>query len=196
MTVDVFGESLNLFEINTRLEGFEHYIESIFGPGGPLSSEKVKDVVRGQINKLSNLRFPRQASNVEITAEDLKSSIDKLPYKLDYNYNTPKLSLGMKIFGNDLQYVDFEGNEEVQNVANAMNPMTYVYNFLSGKEIKFKKAGVFLDASYSIPTYTGFPLNLKVHGSSGVDFKMIGSLKADNFFETKKMNLKGHVTPR
>lgn len=31
-TTDVFGESINFFEINTRFEGYENLFESIFGP--------------------------------------------------------------------------------------------------------------------------------------------------------------------
>lgn len=39
-TADLFGESVNLFEISARMEGFEHMIESMFGPKGPLNAER------------------------------------------------------------------------------------------------------------------------------------------------------------
>lgn len=42
-TADLFGESVNLFEISARMQGFEHMVESIFGPKGPLNTEKLVD---------------------------------------------------------------------------------------------------------------------------------------------------------
>lgn len=38
-TADLFGESVNFFEISSRAEGFEQLITSIFGPTGPLNRE-------------------------------------------------------------------------------------------------------------------------------------------------------------
>lgn len=38
-TVDLFGESINIFEVNAYMQGFEHMIEGMFGPKGPLSTE-------------------------------------------------------------------------------------------------------------------------------------------------------------
>ena len=34
LTVNLFGESLNLFEVGARAEGFESMIEDFFGPDG------------------------------------------------------------------------------------------------------------------------------------------------------------------
>lgn len=39
-TADLFGESVNLIEISARMQGFEHMIEQMFGPKGPLNTEK------------------------------------------------------------------------------------------------------------------------------------------------------------
>lgn len=38
-TVDLFGESINIFEVNAYMQGFEHMVEGLFGPKGPLSTE-------------------------------------------------------------------------------------------------------------------------------------------------------------
>lgn len=58
------------------MEGFEHYVESIFGMKGPLSSERVKE----------KLRFLRSSP------EDLKSKVDALPNVIDTNFENPKVS--------------------------------------------------------------------------------------------------------
>jgi hypothetical protein len=61
------------------MEGFEHYVETAFGPLGPLGSNKVKE-------GLEKLRFLRS------TPEDLKSKVDALPNVVDTNFNDPKVS--------------------------------------------------------------------------------------------------------
>lgn len=38
-TIDLFGESINIFEVNAYMQGFEHMVEGMFGPKGPLSTE-------------------------------------------------------------------------------------------------------------------------------------------------------------
>jgi glyceraldehyde-3-phosphate dehydrogenase/erythrose-4-phosphate dehydrogenase len=61
------------------MEGFEHYVESIFGTKGPLSSAAVKQ-------GLEKLRVLRSAP------EGLKSKVDALPNVVDTNFNNPKVS--------------------------------------------------------------------------------------------------------
>lgn len=38
-TIDLFGESINVFELTAHLQGFEHMAESIFGPNGAYNEE-------------------------------------------------------------------------------------------------------------------------------------------------------------
>lgn len=45
LTVDLFGESVNIFEISAYMQGFEHIVEGIFGPKGPLSTKGFSDNV-------------------------------------------------------------------------------------------------------------------------------------------------------
>lgn len=45
LTVDLFGNSINLFEIGGRMEGLEYFLESYFGPNGYFSETDVKEAV-------------------------------------------------------------------------------------------------------------------------------------------------------
>lgn len=49
-TVDLFGESVNIFEVSAYMQGFEHIVEGIFGPKGPLSSKGFSDNVEAVKN--------------------------------------------------------------------------------------------------------------------------------------------------
>lgn len=63
-----------------RLEGFEHYVESIFGPKGNYSAKNVK-------SKLSKFRFARSANENDV----LKSQIDELPDMLGNKFGPPRV---------------------------------------------------------------------------------------------------------
>lgn len=69
-------------QVNGRVEGFEHYLESIFGPKGPLYSDKLLDL-------LPKMRWPRSASENEI----LKSQIDDIPNAKKPNFGEPMVRL-------------------------------------------------------------------------------------------------------
>lgn len=64
-TVDLFGESVNVFEISAYMQGFEHMVEGIFGPKGPLSTD-------GFSNKVNKLK------------QYFKGKVD--PYKGNYSF--------------------------------------------------------------------------------------------------------------
>lgn len=70
-----------ILKVAGRMEGFEHYIESIFGPKGALSNAKVKE-------GLDKLRFLRS------TPEDMRSKVNALPDVVDTNFDDPKVSAG------------------------------------------------------------------------------------------------------
>jgi hypothetical protein len=69
-----------ILKVAGRMEGFEHYIESIFGPKGALSNAKVKE-------GLEKLRFFRSAP------EDMRSKVNALPNVVDTNFDDPKVSM-------------------------------------------------------------------------------------------------------
>lgn len=53
-TVDLFGESVNLLELSTRMEGFEHFVESLFGPKGQYNKDWMNDKLKFLPNMLKD----------------------------------------------------------------------------------------------------------------------------------------------
>lgn len=68
-TVDLFGESINIFEVNAYMQGFEHMVEGMFGPKGPLSTEGFSK----KLNKATQF--------VKDKIEPLKSKLDFAVYR-------------------------------------------------------------------------------------------------------------------
>ncbi|XP_049847119.1 uncharacterized protein LOC126299332 [Schistocerca gregaria] len=181
LTVDLFGHSINILELSGRMEGFEHYVETMFGPKGPFNGQKVKQ----EIHK----RFYRSVNG------DLKESVNSLPNVIDTNFYDPKASLGLKIFGNELKYGSIEGQDEVSELLRSLNPFRKLQQILSGKEVFLKKSLMFLDTNYVVPTGSGFPINLNAVGTAAVHLKMSGQLNITDFNSSGHLDLKGEIKP-
>lgn len=80
LTIDLFGRSVNVVEMEARLEGFEHILEYGFGPGGPFSATQIGS----KIDKLT--RFIRGAPNRETYKPD-----KIFPNVIDNNFVLPKV---------------------------------------------------------------------------------------------------------
>ena len=46
LSVNVFGENLNLFEVGGRVEGLENTIEGMFGPEGHFKEDTLQKIFR------------------------------------------------------------------------------------------------------------------------------------------------------
>ncbi|GAB0088507.1 uncharacterized protein DMENIID0001_029540 [Sergentomyia squamirostris] len=224
-TFDLFGESINLLEVGLRTEGFEHYFEKIFGPKGPLNTEKVREKLSflGSYWKDSsisseeddfnldrvNMKIKRDSEDNEYDDEfddlrqkrevdplnNINTALNDLDYDLKYKFNEPKASIGVKVFGNDLRYYTVEGFHEVAVAAAKLNPMQYIRELLSGKEITYTKSGIFLDIAYEVPMSSGIPLSLAAQGTSSIDMRMSGLLHGADFVKTRHFNVEGRMKP-
>lgn len=185
LTVDLFGESINLFELDTRVEGLEHYLETLFGPNRTFSAKNLKE-------KMDNIHLFRRSID---DTETIKNQISTLPNVLKDNFGGPKASLGVKIFGNELLYKSLLGDREIYEAVQMLNPVNYLTRILSGQEISYNKAIVFLDASYIIPTGAGLPIHLNAAGTAAINLKMSGLLRANDFLKTYELDVSGHLRP-
>lgn len=49
LTFDLFGHSVNFFEVGGRIEGFEYFLESYFGPNGYFGADNVRDATQKSV---------------------------------------------------------------------------------------------------------------------------------------------------
>ncbi|XP_076235875.1 apolipoprotein lipid transfer particle [Calliopsis andreniformis] len=166
VSFDLFGESVNVFELTTRLEGLEYYAEKFFGPDGPYSNEKVSGFFK------SILRSFRSAPE----EEDYWKRMKRLPNVIDNNFDNPRISLGYKVFGNDLKYMVLDGDQEIRDALLRLNPWEKFKQLTSRKEIHYENAVMFLDSTFVVPMTSGLPVRLDFAGSAACNFKMSGFL--------------------
>lgn len=118
----------------------------------------------------------------------------------------------MKVFGNDLKYAMFYGEEEIKAALRTLNPIDHLKRILSGKvcrynslndlcsdsplqEISYNKASMFMDCSLVVPSSAGLPLTLNAVGTSSINMKLYGELDGLGFMKTKELDLKGSIRP-
>ncbi|XP_026465853.1 apolipophorins-like [Ctenocephalides felis] len=175
LTLDIFGETMNVLEIGGRAEGLEDTFEKLFSPDGYYPDEtlsKIFNVIKADGN-----------------TNEIEAFIPKSEYK---KIRVPKGAIYAKIFGNELNYFNFNNLQDMSNTEDLFQDM--IYKLFRGRDIDFVKSFSVLDASYSIPTIIGFPLRLSLNATGTVGLKIGGKVDVENFRDFK-MNVVGHIVP-
>uniref|UniRef100_A0A182IB32 Uncharacterized protein n=1 Tax=Anopheles arabiensis TaxID=7173 RepID=A0A182IB32_ANOAR len=204
LTTDLFGESINFLELNVRLEGLEQSVHHLFGPNGTYSAKKVGERVDTYMKFLrqyvptkvlelfdgesswrdelqdaeENGRGKRAAVQrlPVLIARQIQEDVDRLGFQLKGNFDKPQVTIGVKIFGNDLNYYT-DGLE----IFSKVNQRKKLASLFDGKESSYTKSSVFLDTSYDVPLSSGMPLALGLVGASSVDLRLTGKIRAFDY---------------
>lgn len=111
------------FQIKARGEGFERYLEGLFGKNGPLSKNKV-------VENISKLRFFRSANEAD--------EIDDIGYKNNaLKHRFPIAELGFKVFGNEISFWSAEGDEEIRKSLERLDPKLRILEIWKGNLLAY-----------------------------------------------------------
>ncbi|XP_030377336.1 uncharacterized protein LOC115626195 [Scaptodrosophila lebanonensis] len=141
------------------------------------------------------LSRPKRDSNSASRKQNIERNVNKLGYKLKYDYSNPRAQFGLRIFGNDLRYYTVESMIEVMALLKQFDPFHQAQKVLSGKEFKYTKSRVFLDASYNVPLAIGLPLAIHAFGASSVDLRVSGSLERMEPLDNYYFDVEGRFKP-
>jgi hypothetical protein len=180
LTLDLFGESINLIELGARLEGFESLVESFFGPSGFFPDDSIQKV-------LENLRGKRAAPVDQQSLNHLSTVFDVKGQMADQ----PQGDLYLRIFGNELHTHSFKGLDQLTGKP-FPSPLAMLLQAAGQKDVDFIKSVSIMDVSYVLPTAVGLPLTLTVNATATVAFKMGGTFQTASLSDIKVI---GHVKP-
>lgn len=76
---------MNIFEISTRHEGFEHLLEFLFGPKGPFSATEVS-------KRMEKVRLTRSIDSRD-EDEGVVQQAENMPNVINGNFKTPKVQI-------------------------------------------------------------------------------------------------------
>ena len=173
LTVDLFGETLNLLEVGGRIEGFEGFIERFFGPNGYYPDETISEVIK-------NLR--QDKPRPETTLEDFLETATDLP-EASYYY---------KVLGSQMHFEHRKGSEIFSSEKKSSGFFDMIMEMARKGKVNYSKSQQLLDTTLTYPTISGLPIVLQVNSTATIGMQMDGNLRAKNM---KNINIEGHIHP-
>lgn len=105
-------------------------------------------------------------------------------------------SLYMKVFGNELRYVDFQGLDSLF-AQNSLNFLDILMKLGKENDYQYTHSSMFMDNTLVVPTSSGFPLKLTVNGTSTIDLKASGMVDVMKLSSSPPtMDVHGIIKPR
>jgi len=184
LTLDLFGESVNILEFGARAEGFENIVENMFGSEGYFPDSAMNNI-------LKKLKGKRESDSVENSISQLADQFNAKG-KLEKD---PSASVYTRVFGNELYFTQLHGLKEMIHTIRDASSFSIVKKIMQERNIDFTKSLVLIDGSYIIPTCIGFPLNLALNGSTTVGLKINGYANVKDLFTLNSIDIEGSVTP-
>lgn len=182
LTLDLFGQTVNVFEMDTRVEGLEDVVEKFFAPDGYFPEETINSALkraRGEQEKIND--------NIQRIGETFK--------KEKRLSGEPNLLMSFKAFGNEFAYLglnDLMGlfGEPVTK-KNLMDTLTKQF---SRRKIDTTKSFVFLDSLIKVPTMLGLPLELALNGTATLGLTAHANVDLKDF-RSMKLAVEGKIYP-
>ena len=98
----------------------------------------------------------------------------------------------LRVFGNELRYMNFHGLESLLSGPN-INILEMLIQLSKDNDYTFTHSTMFLDSSMIIPTGAGFPMNLTVNGTATMDLKLKGKM---DLRSPPNVDIEGLIQPR
>ena len=105
-------------------------------------------------------------------------------------------SLYMRVFGNELRYMNFKGIDSLISRDN-FNFIDMLIKLSKDNDYSYSQSSMFMDSSIIIPTSAGFPMNLTVNGSATIDIKATGKMDVMKLAAyPPSLDISGTIRPR
>lgn len=166
LTVDLFGHSVNLFEIGARMENVERVLEHYLGPDGSIQ----KEGMAGLWSKMSDAMRIKRGT---VKSGDL-NTIDKMVELKDMK-DSIKFDAFVRVFGSEIAMMHYRSEEAPKSADMWEDVQTRlskaVKELIEGAkhvEIDVARSLMFLDTAATFPTIAGVPIKLAVNGTTTV----------------------------
>ncbi|KAM6244422.1 uncharacterized protein M6G45_010876 isoform 1-T1 [Spheniscus humboldti] len=221
LTVHLMGQAINILEVGVRLENAEALVQKILGQKSATFSDHFFANTNERNHKSENpvettgkvkqrkLTSKRYSPADHIVTESGKPKLRKA------NQNCPgrkyskmselvkkfterterkealKCGLSMKIFGNELSFLDCEDLRK-QMKHYSLNLAELAVKILKGQEVRFNKRLSLATEELQFPAISGFPVQLAVNASAAINIKIKGNA---DFKQQSDFFLNGYIKP-
>ncbi|XP_041257507.1 uncharacterized protein LOC121334429 [Onychostruthus taczanowskii] len=221
LTVHFMGQAINLLEVGVRAENAETLIEKGFGPKSSTFSdyffgntdeashksetpvetaEKVKQrnptlkrysPTDHLVNKSGKPKLRKTNQNCPGRKYSKMNELVKKFTERTVKKEALKCELSMKIFGNELSFLDCEDLRK-QMKHYSLNLAELAVKLLKGQEVQFNKRMSLATEELQFPAISGFPVQLAVNASAAINIKIKGSA---DFKQQSNFFLNGYIKP-
>ncbi|XP_054698985.1 uncharacterized protein LOC129213269 isoform X2 [Grus americana] len=221
LTVHLMGQAINLLEVGIRLENAEALVQKIFGQKSATFSDHFFANTNERNHKSENpvestgkVKQRKLTSKQYSPADHLVTKSGKTKLR-KANQNCPgrkyskmselvkkftertvrkealKCELSMKIFGNELSFLDCEDLRK-QMKHYSSNLAELAVKLLKGQEVQFNKRLSLATEELQFPAISGFPVQLAVNASAAINIKIKGNV---DFKQQSNFFLNGYIKP-
>nr|XP_021393671.2 uncharacterized protein LOC110474526 [Lonchura striata domestica] len=221
VTVHFMGQAINLLEVGVRLENAETLIKKGFGPKSSTFSDyffgntdkashkSETPVETAEKIKQRNPTLKRYSPSDHLVSKSGKPKLRKTNQNcLGRKYSKMnelvkkftertvrkealKCELSMKIFGNELSFLDCEDLRK-QMKHYSLNMAELAVKLLKGQEVQFNKRMSLATEELQFPAISGFPVQLAVNASAAINIKIKGNA---DFKQQSDFFLNGYIKP-
>ncbi|XP_051632927.1 uncharacterized protein LOC127466297 [Manacus candei] len=214
LTVHLMGQAVNLLEVGVRLENAESLVQKVWGQKSASFSDyffgttnernhksenPVETAEKVKQRKLNLKRYspadhpvtksgrPKLRKTNQNCLGRKYSKMSELVKKFTertVRKETLKCELSMKIFGNELTFLDCEDLRK-QMKHYSLNLAELAVKLLKGQEVQFNKRMSLATEELQFPAISGFPVQLAVNASAAINIKIRGNAdfkQHSNFF--------------
>nr|XP_041575127.1 uncharacterized protein LOC115497284 [Taeniopygia guttata] len=221
LTVHFMGQAINLLEVGVRLENAETLIEKGFGPKSSTFSDyffgntdeashkSETPVETAEKIKQRNPTLKQYSPTDHLVSKSGKPKLRKTNQNcLGRKYSKMnelvkkftertvrkealKCELSIKIFGNELSFLDCEDLRK-QMKHYSLNLAELAVKLLKGQEVQFNKRMNLATEELQFPAISGFSVQLAVNASAAINIKIKGNA---DFKQQSDFFLNGYIKP-
>ncbi|XP_053660311.1 apolipophorins [Anopheles marshallii] len=194
-TAELFGNGLNVFELEGRQDNLERLVEHYFGPKGFFSGMDLQaayDLISEQYQKLSGKAKERFRRGIREDIRALARNVDLHNDALqDFNFD-----LTVKVFGSELFFLSTGDNvptDPEQFLEKALECFDKMIEGAKKFERTFEHHALFLDTDLVYTTGLGLPLKLSAQGAAVARLNAALELDVKNLvkdYNNAKFNVK------
>ena len=179
LTLELFGQAMNIFEIGGRVEGVENVLQDIMkekilqpdtGIGKIFSSDEPgeeNDEISESDDKIKTLASD---SNIAAATNKYKSNVQKDQFSATWY---------MRMFGNEMKYGKTKNPKFYQQKNFEFNPFSSFLELeylINGREFGYHKNMMLVSTDVTLPTMVGLPLKMAVNGTANLSFHGTGKV--------------------
>ncbi|XP_031801299.1 uncharacterized protein LOC100916970 [Sarcophilus harrisii] len=199
LTVHIMGRATNILELGLRLENAEKLAYRVFGRQ-PVKATFWDDDEKSEPKPDTDMELVHgfnEKKSLLARAEcpgGGHSKLNEFQEKMTQRWEKRrhlKCDLSLKIFGNELSFVDC-GTMRSHMKRYSLNLAELTVKLLKGQEVQINRRLSLATEEFSFPTLSGFPVQLALNASAAINIRIRGTV---DFKQLSDFSLEGYIKP-